>query len=62
PLPALPAELRTTSDPGATARRAGLEEPAPAGNGAPAVAGGDGGRPEVPDTKHKGTADQRRGR
>ena len=62
PLPSLPAELRTTSDPGATARRAGLEKPAPAGNGTPAVAGGDGGRPEVPDTKHKGTADQRRGR
>jgi capsular polysaccharide biosynthesis protein len=41
PLPSLPAELRTTSDPAAR---------------------GDGGHPDIPDTKHKGTAIQRRGR
>lgn len=62
PLPSLPAELRTTTDPAATARLVDLEEPTLAGNGAPAAANGDGGRPDIPDTKHKGTAIQRRGR
>jgi hypothetical protein len=62
PLPSLPAELRTTTDPAATARLVDLEEPTLAGNGAPVAANGDGGRPDIPDTKHKGTAIQRRGR
>jgi capsular polysaccharide biosynthesis protein len=84
PLPTLPAELRTTSEPGGTTRRMapgtttqpGTADAAPATtirtatDDAPAATPGAGqgedptvtARTEVPETKHKGAAVQRRGR
>jgi hypothetical protein len=49
---------RPTVAPTATVRRA--DESVVAANGVPIT--GNGARPDVPDTKHKGTADQRRSR
>jgi capsular polysaccharide biosynthesis protein len=70
PLPSLPTELRTTSEPVGTTRRVDAVEPAPAATGAAAVGNsndydndyGESSRSDVPDSKHKGTAVQRRGR
>jgi hypothetical protein len=56
-LPSLPTALRTTAEP--VARRADVAEAVVGTNGMPIA---DGNRPDIPDTKHKGTADQRRSR